>query len=58
MFRLIIAIIAVPIILLKYYDWIIKKDKLDFKTILLLLLATIVMIQVIYEKLFPGGVEK
>ena len=57
MIRLIIGIIAIPIILSKYYDWIVKKEKLDFKTIMLLLLATLAVAQVMYERFISSPLD-
>ena len=57
MIRLIIGIIAIPIILAKYYDWIVKKEKLEFKTIILLLIATLAVAQVMYERFFASSAD-
>jgi hypothetical protein len=48
MFRLIIAIIAIPIILAKSYDWITKKEPVDFKTFLLVILAAVTAVDILY----------
>ena len=57
MFRLILSIIAIPVLLSKYYDWFVKKEKPDFKTVLLVLLATVTVISFILEKYFPEIAE-
>ncbi|MFZ1533500.1 MAG: hypothetical protein WAT14_04995 [Chitinophagaceae bacterium] len=56
MFRLIIAIIAIPALLAKYYSWIVKKEKLDYKSVVILLFATVVAALMIYEWFFPNSI--
>ena len=52
MFQLIFASCLSIVLLSKYYDWLICKDKLDIKTKILIVLCTIFVIAVFSEKLF------
>jgi hypothetical protein len=42
--------IRIPILFARYYDWIVKKGKLDSWLLFLT--------KVIFERLFPDGIEK
>ena len=52
MFSLIFAILLTPVLLVKYYELIKYKEKLDFKNLLYLILASLAVIAIFLEKLF------
>lgn len=52
MFQLIFAILISPILLNKYYNIICYKEKPDLKNWLYLIMATILVIAIIAEKVF------
>lgn len=52
MFPLIFSILLFVVLLSKYYDWIIFKTKPDFRTILWMVLGTLLVITVFLEKIF------
>lgn len=52
MFQIIFASALAIIILSRYYDWFIHKDKPNTKNMLMLILITILVIAIFMEKVF------